>query len=196
MAKLWNRDRPRILGALGTDVVIRRAAAGTQAEAADWGDTVSLSDAVSITLHPANHWSARSFRDRRMALWCGFVIRAGDEVVYITGDTGYGDGAIFRQVQERYGPPLVAVLPIGAYEPRWFMRNQHANPEEAVRIMLDCGARQALGIHWGTFQLTDEDRLEPVAALRRACDQLGVMPERFLAMEPGDVWTRASEAES
>ena len=69
------------------------------------------------------------------------------------------------------------------------MRNQHVSPEEAVRVMLDCGARQALGVHWGTFQLTDEDRLEPVSALRRACDQFGVLPERFLPMEPGDVWT-------
>jgi len=177
-----------LIAALGTDAVIKRAVPGCAVEAGDWADIIAVAQGVSVTLHPANHWSARSLRDRRMALWCGFVIQVGSEVIYVAGDTGYGDGVIFRQVRERFGPPLVAVLPIGAYEPRWFMRNQHVNPEEAVRIMLDCGARQALGVHWGTFQLTDEDRVAPVVALREACDQFGVPAERFPALEPGDVW--------
>lgn len=77
-----------------------------------------------------------------MALWCGFVVQARGEVIYVAGDTGYGDGAIFRQGRERFGAPKVAILPIGAYEPRWFMRNQHVNPDEAVRILLDCGRRR------------------------------------------------------
>ncbi len=123
-----------------------------------------------------------------MALWCGFVIQARDTVVYVAGDTGYGDGAIFRQVREQFGPPSVAILPIGAYEPRWFMRDQHVDPEEAVRILLDCGATQGLGVHWGTFQLTDEDRLAPVTALREACDKHGIEPQRFIALEPADQW--------
>ena len=188
LSRLWTRDRPRIIAALGTDAIVTRTVPGTRPEAGDWGDTFALAPDVSVTLHSANHWSARSMRDRRMSLWCGFVLQARGTVIYVAGDTGYGDGSIFREVGERFGPPTLAILPLGAYEPRWFMRNQHVDPEEAVRIMLGCGARQALGVHWGTFQLTDEARLAPVTALADACDRLGVLPERFVAMEPGDVW--------
>ena len=191
LRRLWARDRPRIITALGTDAVIARAVPECRAEAGDWGDRFNVAGDVAVTIHPAYHWSARRVGDQRMALWCGFVIQARGEVIYVAGDTGYGDGAIFRQVRERFGSPQVAILPIGAYEPRWFMRAQHVNPEEAVRIMLDCDSTQGLGVHWGTFQLTDEDRLEPPAALRRACDQFGVLPERFIPMGPGDVWTPA-----
>ncbi len=101
IARTWRRDRPRIIAALGTDVVIKRAAPGCEADAGDWGDTFSIADRVSVTLHPANHWSARTLGDRRMALWCGFVIQADHEVIYLAGNTGYGDGRIFRQVRER-----------------------------------------------------------------------------------------------
>jgi L-ascorbate metabolism protein UlaG (beta-lactamase superfamily) len=189
---LRSRRRPRIITALGTDAVIALASPGARAEAGDWGDRFSIADDVAVTLHPAYHWSARRLWDRRMALWCGFVIEARGQVIYLAGDTGYGDGAIFRLVRERFGAPLVAILPIGAYEPRWFMRDQHVNPDEAVRIMLDCGARQALGVHWGTLQLTDEARLAPVAALEQACFDHGIDAGRFVPFHPGAVWPESS----
>lgn len=189
LTRLRVRDQPRIITGLGTDKVIALASPGCHAEAGDWGDRFKLAGAVAVTLHPAHHWSARRLRDRRMALWCGFVIEAATHVIYVAGDTAYGDGAIFRQVQERFGPPSVAILPIGAYAPRWFMRNQHVDPEEAVRIMLACGAGQALGVHWGTFRLTDEARLAPVEALERACLQHGIDPGRFVPLHPGATWT-------
>ena len=116
-----------------------------------------------------------------MALWCGFVIQSQGKSIYLAGDTGYGDGTIFRQVRDLFGPPAVAILPIGAYEPRWFMRNQHINPDGAVRILLDCGAAQALGVHWGTFRLTDEDRLAPIGALRDALSRHGVASDRLVS---------------
>ena len=83
------------------------------------------------------------------------------------------------------------MLPIGAYEPRWFMQNQHMNPEEAVRALVGCGAVQGLGVHWGTFRLTDEARDAPLAALASARAAQGIPPERFLAMHPGQVWMPA-----
>lgn len=195
LARLSASHPLRIITPLGNDDVIARAAPGCPAEAGDWGDRFAIADDVAVTLHPAYHWSARTLGDRRMALWCGFAIEARGSVIYVAGDTGYGDGVIFRQIRDRFGPPLVAILPIGAYEPRWFMRNQHVNPDEAVRIMLDCGAQQALGVHWGTFQLTDEARLAPVAALEEACARHGIGAGRFIPLASGEVW-HAARSES
>jgi L-ascorbate metabolism protein UlaG (beta-lactamase superfamily) len=104
------------------------------------------------------------------------------------GDTGYGDGKIFARVRESFGPPRLAILPIGAYEPRWFMEPQHMNPEDAVRAFRDCGAEQALGHHWGTFRLTNEGVDEPVRELGAALEKAALSPERFRAMRPGEVW--------
>ena len=98
------------------------------------------------------------------------------------------DGAIFREARARFGPPRLATLPIGAYEPRWFMKDQHMNPAEAVEAGLLLGADQMLGHHWGTFQLTDEGIEQPVEALARPAPSGGIAPERFIAMRPGQVW--------
>jgi L-ascorbate metabolism protein UlaG (beta-lactamase superfamily) len=124
-----------------------------------------------------------------MALWGGFVLRTPHGLIYNVGDTGYGDGQIFRDLKTQFGPPDVALIPIGAYEPRWFMADQHVNPAESVKILLDCGARQALGVHWGTFQLTDEGRLAPRESLLQSLKDAHLPPDQFLALEPGQVWT-------
>ena len=187
-ATLRRLGRIRTIAPLGLDAVLARAAPALQVETGDWGARFPIGPDVVLTLHPAYHWSARRLLDRRMALWCGFVLQTPRGTVYVAGDTAYGDGVIFRAVRDQFGPPLAAVLPIGAYEPRWFMRTQHVNPDEAARILLDCGARQGLGVHWGTFRLTDEGRLEPPAALLQACRDHGIDPARFTAMRPGDVW--------
>lgn len=186
LARLQVAHRPRLIAPLGNEAVLRGA--GCDPETGDWGDHFVLSPDVTVTLHPANHWSARGLGDRRRALWCGFVVETSAGMIYLAGDTGYGSGAAFRLVRARFGPPRVAVLPIGAYEPRWFMAAQHANPAEAVRIMRDCGAAQALGVHWGTFQLTDEARDAPALALAAACREAGIEDGRFLAVRPGDTW--------
>jgi L-ascorbate metabolism protein UlaG (beta-lactamase superfamily) len=127
-----------------------------------------------------------------MALWCAYVLTTPAGVLYHIGDTGYGDGAIFRAVRERYGDPRLALLPIGAYEPRWFMQPQHMNPDEAVQVLRDCGARQALGHHWGTFQLTDEGIERPLQELSAALAGQSVPAERFRPLRPGEVWEAAA----
>ena len=161
-------------------------------ETRDWGEAVALSDTVTVHLEPAYHWSARGLNDRRMALWCAFVLTTPAGVIYHVGDTGYGDGAPFRAVRERYGAPRVAILPIGAYVPRWFMEPQHMNPEEAVRAFEDTGAAQALGHHWGTFRLTNEGVERPLEALSSALAAQSVPPERFRALKPGEAWEAAT----
>ncbi len=194
LARLAAEHRPHIITALGNDAIIRQFAPDARVTTLDWGGQTDLAEGVQVTAVPAQHWSARGWRDHRMALWCGFTIRTADQLVYVVGDTGYGDGRIFREIGARFGAPDVALIPIGAYEPRWFMADQHVNPDEAVRIMLDCGARQALGMHWGTFQLTNEGRDDPPVALAKALARHGIDPLRFLAFAPGDVWTAAERS--
>jgi L-ascorbate metabolism protein UlaG (beta-lactamase superfamily) len=186
IARLWQRFRPRVIAPLGNAPIIRRFNPQIVAEERDWGDRVALSEAVSVHLEPAFHWSGRGVRDRRMALWCSFVLTGPAGAVYHVGDTAYGDGSIFRDIRPKYGTPRLAMIPIGAYEPRSFMAAQHVNPDEAVRIMLDCGAEQALGHHWGTFQLTHEPVDAPALELEAALAAHGVAQERFRPLRPGE----------
>ena len=186
LARLWKCFRPRVIAPLGNDPIIKRYDPTIMVETYDWGDRVPLSDRLSVHLEPAFHWSGRGIRDRRMALWCSFVLTGSrGEVIYHIGDTAYGDGSIFRAVGEKFGPPRVALLPIGAYEPRWFMQAQHINPAEAVRIMQDCGAEQAFGHHWGTFQLTHEPIDAPAVELAAALKEANIPLERFEPLRPG-----------
>ena len=108
--------------------------------------------------------------------------------IYFVADSGYGDGEYFRSARKRHGSFRLAILPIGAYEPRWFMRDHHVNPAESVQALIDCGAEIALAHHYGTFQLTDEPIDAPLVALADALKVAGILPERFRALRPGQVW--------
>ena len=189
LRRLWRAHRPRIIAPLGNDRVLRRAAPALDVETADWDDTLHLSATVSVSLTPANHWSSRTLADRRRALWCGYLLRTPSGSVYIAGDTAWGDGSLFDAVRDRHGAPDLAILPIGAYAPRWFMESQHMDPAEAVRALLCCGATRALGVHWGTFRLTDEAMDAPALALKAAMEVAGLAPDRFRAMRAGEVWS-------
>lgn len=116
------------------------------------------------------------------------MLRTPVGLLYFAGDSGYGSGRIFRAMRERYGRPDLALLPIGAYAPEWFMSAQHCDPEGALRILHDLEARQALGIHWGTFLLTDEGRGEPARRLSAALADRGIEAARFRAAVPAMVW--------
>lgn len=184
LERLEARDRPLIVTPLGNDAIVRQRVPGARFAVGDWGDRFDLGSGVEAHIVPAQHWSSRSLSDRRMALWGGFVVTSGPDSVYFAGDTGYGDGRIFRDIGQRFGALDAALIPIGAYAPRWFMSAQHTDPDEAVRILLDLGARKGIGIHWG-FQLTDEPRDEPVEQLAVALDAHGIDPARFPAASPG-----------
>ena len=193
LARLWRRDRPRIVAPLGNDAIIRAYDEDIEVTARDWGGQVALSETVTAHLQPAYHWSARGVNDRRMALWCAYVLTTPAGVIYHVGDSGFHDGAIFRDVRERFGAPRLALLPIGAYEPRWFMQPQHMNPDDAVRAMRELGVGQTLGHHWGTFRLTNEGVDRPARDLEKARQAAGITPEQFRALRPGEVW-QAGEA--
>ena len=135
------------------------------------------------------HWSARTLTDRNRALWAAFFLTTPAGRIYLVGDSGYGEGREFRAARDVHGPFRLAVLPIGAYEPRWFMRDQHMNPREAVEAFLDLGATLALAHHHGTFQLTNEAIDAPAQALATARAAAGLAPERFRVLKPGEVWS-------
>ena len=109
----------------------------------------------------------------------------GAKRVWFAGDSGY-DAELFREVAQRCGGPDLAMLPIGAYEPRWFMAPMHMNPAEAVRAHLDVQARQSVAMHWGTFQLTDEARNDPLVALEAARNESGVPANAFRVLAAGE----------
>jgi len=123
-----------------------------------------------------------------MALWSGFSIETPAGNIYFAGDTGFHEGRNFRAAREKHGGFRFAILPIGAYEPRWFMAAQHQNPDEAVEAFKLLGAEHAAGMHWGTFQLTNEPVEEPRDLLHAALDREGIARERFRPMQPGEVW--------
>ncbi|MER0236570.1 MBL fold metallo-hydrolase [Fulvimarina sp. MAC8] len=185
LKRLDDRFRPRVITALGNDRLLREAVPGIDVTAGDWGDVIDIGKGQTVALTRANHWSSRGLRDRRMALWCGFVLKTEAAQVYFAGDSGYGDGAIFQEIRKLHGAPDLALIPIGAYAPRWFMKPQHMNPEEAVSVFEALDAKRALAIHWGTFQLTDEARSEPRDRLMKTLDERGISCERFIALEPG-----------
>jgi L-ascorbate metabolism protein UlaG (beta-lactamase superfamily) len=187
LSKLAASHAPRVITPLGNDITMRENDSAIKAEGFDWKDRVELGSGVAVTLVATRHWSARGLFDRNKALWASFVLETPAGKLYIVCDSGYGEGKHFRRVAEAHGPLRLAILPIGAYEPRWFMRDQHMNPEDAVKALADCGAQDALAHHHGTFQLTDEAIDAPVQALAEALKAADVSPERFVALKPGQV---------
>ena len=163
----------RWLVPLGLAPFLRARGAG-QVEELDWWQETRVGGLV-IGCTPAQHFSARGFGDRDKTLWCGWSLASGPRRVFFAGDTGYHP--VFGAIAERSGPFDVALLPIGAYQPRWFMRPVHMNPEEAVQALRDLvaagpgvmGRRTVMvAMHWGTFKLTDEPMDEPPLRAKRA----------------------------
>jgi L-ascorbate metabolism protein UlaG (beta-lactamase superfamily) len=188
LSRLAVRHGPRVITPLGNDTIMRAHDPTIAAEAYDWGDRVALGSGIEVTLAPMRHWSARGVLDRNKALWAAFILVTPAGRIYHVADSGYGDGFRFREARALYGPFRLAILPIGAYEPRWFMRDQHMNPEESVQAFLECGTEFALAHHHGTFHLANEAIEAPAAALAAALTQAGIPAERFRTLKPGQIW--------
>jgi L-ascorbate metabolism protein UlaG (beta-lactamase superfamily) len=187
LSRLAASHRPLVIASLGNDTIMRNHDPTITAKGYDWHNRVAIDDNLAITLVPTRHWSARNLSDRNMSLWASFVIEAPAGRIYFVGDSSYGEGAHFRDARQRHGPFKLALLPIGAYEPRWFMADQHMNPAESVKAFIDCGAERAIGHHYGTFQLTDEAIDAPLVALAEALGGADIPAERFGALRPGQV---------
>ena len=148
----------------------------------DWWKSIEHKG-FEITFTPVQHWSKRSLFDRNKSLWGGWFFKHKDYSFYHAGDTGYSKDFIDTKV--KLGSPKYAFIPIGAYDPEWFMAESHVNPEDAVQIMLDLEAEKSFGMHWATFVLTDEDTIEPKIRLEKAMmEHKGL---EFTSVIPGTV---------
>ena len=145
IVQLWRRDRPRIIAPLGNDTIIRTHDPSIAVSTVDWGDRNEVAPGLQVFAEPAHHWSARATNDRNHALWASFVIHGAGHAVYFAGDTGFGNGQHFQRTATRQPGFDAALLPIGAYEPRWFMEANHMNPGDAVRALRILQAKSALG---------------------------------------------------
>ena len=184
LRRLAERDSPRIVTGLGNRELLE-AERIPKSEELDWWDTTDVAPGVRVVATPAQHFSGRGPGDRNQTLWMSMVVEGPSGRVYFAGDTGYGGH--FARTRARLGPMRHALLPIGAYDPRWFMSSVHMDPAEAVRAHLELEAATSVGIHFGSFRLTDEGiddpprELEAALAAFRAEDR-----PRFWVLEHGE----------
>ena len=146
-----------------------------------WWEEITINN-TNFTFTPAQHWSARGLRDRNKSLWGSWFIKNGDRNIFHAGDTGYSKD--FIEIRNRLGEVDFAMIPIGAYDPQWFMSYSHVNPEEALNIAKDLNAKKSIGMHWGTFILTDEPVLEPRDKLKKIVAETTL---NFYTVKPGDI---------
>ncbi|MEY2409315.1 MAG: hypothetical protein QOF48_1985 [Verrucomicrobiota bacterium] len=183
LSRLQRLFDPLVVTTLGNQRFLNRRGLGRVKEL-DWWESNDCGRGLEVMATPAQHFSSRHVFDRDRTLWGGFVLTAGGQRVYFVGDSGYGPH--FKEVGERVPGIDLALVPIGAYEPRWFMHRAHVNPDEAVRVHLDVRPRRSVGMHFGTFQLTDEAIDDPPRHLSEALVEHGVKPEDFVVPRFGE----------
>lgn len=153
----------------------------------DWWDEYKQAPQnLAITATPSQHWSARGINDRSKTLWAAWHIQIGDFSTWFGGDTGYNEFQ-FKEIGEKWQDIDLGLIPIGAYAPRWFMKGSHVNPDEAILIHQDIGAKQSFGMHWGTFQLTAEPIMEPAERIKQAEKEGRLKPDEFITLAVGEI---------
>tara|TARA_B100001059_G_scaffold112712_1_gene112945 strand:- start:69 stop:1040 length:972 start_codon:yes stop_codon:yes gene_type:complete len=149
-----------------------------------WWEEIEIKGS-KFTFTPVQHWSARGIADRNKSLWGGWFMNLKTETIYHAGDTGYSKD--FIETKKRLGSPSISLIPVGAYAPRWFMKTNHVNPPEAIQIAIDLESERNFGMHWGTFQLTDEEILEPPKLLKESLRDQGLPDNFFNILRPGQI---------
>jgi L-ascorbate metabolism protein UlaG (beta-lactamase superfamily) len=183
LAKLRQRFAPMVFAAHG-DARLVLPLGFKKVHELDWWDVVQFNEVLKVTFVPAQHFSARGLFDRQKSLWGGYLIESQGRRIYFGGDSGYSTH--FSDIKSRLGAPDIAMLGIGAYEPRWFMKPVHMNPAEAVRAHRDLGSKQSIGMHFGTFQLTTEAIDQPLVDLAQALSDNGIPESQFITLQEGE----------
>jgi L-ascorbate metabolism protein UlaG (beta-lactamase superfamily) len=183
LRRLQDKDLPRFFVGLGNGSLFVDKGIGPVTEV-DWWKAVPIGPEVELTAVPAQHFSGRGLFDRDRSLWLGFAIKGPAGVTYFAGDTG--DGPHFEDIKKRLGPPRLALLPIGAYQPAWFMSGVHISPAEALRAHDRLGAGTSVAIHFGTFPLADDGQDDPPNALQQELTQRPEPRPRFRVLRFGE----------
>ena len=184
MRMVFAAHHPRVIVPLGVKRLLDRHYISGVTEV-DWWEEIGVSDSTKIQAVPAQHFSGRGFLDRDKTLWCGYVIKAGAGNIYFAGDTGYND-VTFKDIGTRCNPIKVSLLPIGAYQPRWFMSPIHTSPDESVKIHHELGSGTSIASHYGTFPLGDDGQEDPVNDLRYALSRSQPGSGSFIVLKEGD----------
>jgi len=188
LERLRQHSKPRIIVPLGNDRILAGHNRALRAEAYDWGDSVQIGSEMAVHVEPMHHWSARGISDRNEALWAAFTITTPGGNIYFVGDSGYGNGDNFRAAKEKFGAFRLAVLPIGDYDPRWFMAYGHMNPAESLLAFEDLGRPHFLPMHYRMFPLADTGYAQPLQDLRQAMDVHSVEEGRIVPLMAGESW--------
>jgi L-ascorbate metabolism protein UlaG (beta-lactamase superfamily) len=175
LQRLNDRDAPKFVAGLKTKSFLEDNGINNAVDL-DWWQSISTNN-TKVTFVPAQHWSARGIFDKREMLWGGFYIE-NTHKIYFAGDTGYG--TFFKVIKEKLGAPDLSLIPIGAYEPRWFMKDAHLNPKDALQAFNDLESKKMIGIHFGTFKLTDEGYNDPIKTLHEEIKKLNMDPLKII----------------
>lgn len=188
ICRLWQRDKPLVIAPIGNDGIIHSFNSKIEVKTLDWNQSLKIKEGVYIHLEPAQHWSKRWLWDTNKALWGAFVVETPAGNIYFAGDTGYGKGHTFKIAKEKFGDFRFAMLPIGAYNPRWFMEYVHMSPRDALNAFEDLGCPYTMPIHFRTFRLSDEGFDDPVKELFAAKTARSQLSDRFRVLEIGEHW--------
>lgn len=186
LEKIAIKDDSLVIVPLGNDSIIKKYNKKINVIAHDWHEIIEINDKVKIHIEPAQHWSARGLFDRNKALWCAFTIETIYGNIYFAGDTGFSNH--FIAAREKHKEFRLALMPIGAFKPEWFMKDSHVNPVEAVQAYEDLNAEYAMAIHYGAFKLADDSYLDPSIEIHKLYDSKRVNPERFKLIDVGKYW--------
>ena len=181
LLKKQNINQPNFFVPLRLKETISKLGASNVIEHEWW----QMSKYKNLEIHsvPVQHWSKRTFNDTNKTLWCGWVVMKNNFKYFFVGDTGYSKD--FQDIQKKFGKFDLSTIPIGAYAPRWFMKDSHCNVEEAIQIHRDVNSKQSIAMHWGTFQLTDEPMDEPIKLLKQLSKKLKLKKDEFSYMAHG-----------
>lgn len=179
LKKLYLRDKPHFIVPLKNEIILQKKIPGVSVTTLNWQEFLPITEDLSIHLEPAQHWSRRGLFDMNKALWGTFMIKTSKGSICFIGDTGY-DPSLFREIGQKYSDIVVSLIPIGAFEPRWFMRDVHVNPEEAVLIHQDLKSKNSIASHFETFQLADDTFQQAAFELNKARKKFNISEEEFI----------------